>query len=355
MEEQDTQTLIQPSDTRFVQRFLAEYYALAPFDSSTHPNRDALDFDYQHAARLIKESIQHPKSSKFQNTTLYCLSRLIYNNPDVAYYVPDKKNPKDLLHLAIETDNPDTVTAVLRFKHKSWICPLKDKKQLNMALMAFAARRETFKLGMMLVYAGASFSFVPNYRAMGLKDTGDNALMYYFKSPSTRHYAKRLPLPTVYDFHKDIALLTHKDSTGETLFSMACKNGYPNDVKNLCDIIRSLPNETDYKTAINLDKSIPYLEKRLDRLNVFEDDATVKDLSYALCMARYRNIPCPQPAAKQSRSQTPDKGNNPPKNVEQDKFNFDAPVMPRIVAKAAINPHVQEELIDAYLPGLEPA
>ena len=53
MRANDTQELIQPTDARFHQKLVEGYYALAPFDSETHPDRYALDMDYRHALLLL--------------------------------------------------------------------------------------------------------------------------------------------------------------------------------------------------------------------------------------------------------------------------------------------------------------
>ena len=358
MRANDTQELIQPSDARFHQKLVDGYYALAPFDSEKHPDRYALNVDYHHAVLLMKEALQHPAQSSFQNTTLYCLSRLIYENPDVASYVPDKKHPKDLLHLAIETDDARIIAAVLQFSRKTWVSPLKNKPQLDMALMAFAAPRDDFKLGMQLVRAGASLTFVPDYRALGLEPIGDTPLMYYLRVPSSRYISKKLPSTDSFPYGSNVPLLTHQNADGETLFSLLCKTGYPAEVKTMCEVIRNLPLEADYKAAIHLEKAKAYLEKRLDRLDPVEHESDRNYLGYVYYLADFRNIkPTKAPSSLEITAQAV---NNAVSSVKetltalQGEFDFGTPVPPRVVVKAAVPAPVQEQVIEDYLPGLGP-
>ena len=359
MRANDTQELIQPSDARFHQKLVEGYYALAPFDSETHADRYALDMDYRHAVSLMKEVSQHPTKSSFQNTTLYCLSRLIYDNPDVASYVPDKKHPKDLLHLAIEMNDARIIAAVLEFTRKNWTSALKNKDQLDMALMAFAAPRDDFKLGMQLVRAGASLTFVPDYKALGLEPTGDTPLMYYLKLPAHQYIAKKLPSTESFPYGNNVPLLTHQNADGETLFSLLCKTGYPFEVKTMCEVIRNLPQEADYKAAVNLEKAKAYLEKRLDRLDPIEHESDRNHLSYVYYLAGFRNIKSNKtpPSSLEMTAQAVNNAVSSVKetlNALQGEFDFGTPVPPRVVVKAAVPTPVKEQIIEDYLPGLGP-
>ena len=359
MKANDTQELIQPTDARFHQKLVERYYALAPFDSETHPDRYALDMDYHHAVLLMKEVSQHPTKSSFQNTTLYCLSRLIYDNPDVASYVPDKKHPKDLLHLAIETNDARIIAAVLEFTRKNWTSALKNKAQLDMALMAFAAPCDDFKLGMQLVQAGASLTFVPDYKALGLEPIGDTPLMYYLRIPSHRYISKKLPSTENFPYGCNIPLLTHQNADGETLFSLLCKTGYPFEIKTMCEVIRNLPQEADYKAAINLEKAKAYLEKRLDKLDPIEYENDRNHLSYVYYLSGFRNIKSNKtsPTSLEMTAKAVNDAVHSVKetlNALQGEFDFGAPIPPRVVVKAAVPAPVQEQIIEDYLPGLEP-
>ena len=359
MTDSKQQELIPCMDARFQQALIKAYYALAPFDSETYPEKETLVCLYNKATNLMQEATKPTLNGQLRNISLYCLSHLIYENPDLAYFFPNSQNPKDLLHLAIEKNNPYLIDAVLFYRHKGWKSCLKKEDQLSMALMAFAAPRDNFDLGMKLVQAGASLTFIPHYKDLGLEDTQDTPLLYYLKLTPQLHSTKKIPCLTDIPHEKMISLLTHQDSQGENVFSIMCQKSSPYEIKSMFDFIQTFENDKDYTQAINFVHSQKYLENRLNRLSLIEHEKERENLSYVFYMAPH-HISSAKASLGKTVQATTGVVQNAVHSVKetliaiQGEFNFNEPTPLRKITSSTPSQEIKNKIIEAYLPGLEP-